>query len=170
MKRSTFRLSRPFQAAVYVSFGLLLLTGGMWMIAQPPDDDPAWRGIPALLMKVHGGAAMLALLVLGALAPHIKRGWKANKNRLSGSIVIALNVFLILTGYGLYYAGGEALRAWLSRWHGWIGLGTMVILPAHIVAGRAIIRRSHQQKTRRSDIIPAAAAGARGEIVGQQDE
>ena len=140
MKRSSFRLNRPFKALVYLSFGVLLLTGAAWMYAQGRPEDQGWETIPRLLMKIHGGAAMLALLVLGALTMHVRRGWKADKNRLSGALLIAVNVFLIITGYGLYYAGGEALRAWLSHWHAWIGLVSGVLLPAHVLAGRLILR------------------------------
>jgi hypothetical protein len=146
MQRSTFRLNRPFKAVVYLSFGMLLLTGAGWMYAQARLDDLSWVTLPRLLMKIHGGAAMLALLVLGALTMHIRRGWKADKNRLSGALLIAVNAFLIVTGYGLYYAGDEALRAWLSRWHGWIGLASGVLLPAHVVAGRLIIRALHRRR------------------------
>jgi hypothetical protein len=161
MQHSTFRLSRSFQAVVYVSFGLLLVTGAGWMITQARLDQPAWREMAPMLMKIHGAAAMSALLVLGALIPHIRHGWTASKNRLSGTCIIALNAFLIFSGYGLYYAGDDELRAWLSRWHGWIGLGIIVILPAHIIAGRAIIRRSYRQKMRRE---------LRGKIVRQSHE
>ena len=146
MQRSTFRLNRPFKAVVYLSFGGLLLTGTGWMYAQGRLADPGWEPIPRLLMKIHGGAAMLALLVLGALTVHIRRGWKADKNRLSGALLIAVNLFLIVTGYGLYYAGGEALREWLSHWHAWIGLVSGGLLPAHVLAGRLIIRALHRRR------------------------
>ena len=146
MQRSTFRLNRPFKALVYLSFGVLLLTGAWWMYEQSHLDDLYLVTLPRLLMKIHGGAAMLALLVLGALTVHIRRGWKAHKNRLSGAVLIAVNVFLIVTGYGLYYAGGEALREWLSCWHAWIGLGSGVLLPAHVLAGRLIIRALHRRR------------------------
>ena len=146
MQRSSFRLSRPLKAVVYLSFGLLVLTGACWMYAQGRLEDEGWETIPRLLMKIHGGAAMLALLVLGALTAHIRRGWKADKNRLSGVVLIAVNAFLIVTGYGLYYAGSESLREWLSRWHGWIGLVSGVLLPAHVIAGRLIIRALHRQR------------------------
>ncbi|MGB8170080.1 MAG: hypothetical protein WCF18_21430 [Chthoniobacteraceae bacterium] len=146
MQRSSFRLSRPLKAVVYLTFAALLVTGGGWMIAQPPIEEDGWEKIPRLLLKIHGGAAMLALLVLGALSLHVKRGWRADKNRLSGAILIAVNGFLIVSGYGLYYASTDALREWLSRWHAWIGLGVAALIPAHVIAGRVIMRRLHAQK------------------------
>jgi thiamine biosynthesis lipoprotein len=155
MQRSSFRLSRPFKAAVYLGFGALLITGAGWLYAQGRLDDPGWETTPRTLMKLHGGAAMFALLVLGALTAHVKRGWKAHRNRLSGVILIAANAFLIISGYGLYYTGNEDLRAWFSRWHGWIGLGLGVLLPAHVIIGRWIMRALHRQ---RHPETPARAA------------
>jgi hypothetical protein len=147
MQRSSFRLSRPLKAAVYLAFGALLLTGAALMFSDRLPENPSWEKIPALCRKIHGGAAMGALLVLGALTAHAKRGWKAAKNRLSGALLLGLNAFLVATGYGLYYAADEDFRAWLIRWHGWIGLGTLVLLPAHVIVGRIIIRRFHDLKS-----------------------
>ncbi|MDB6171107.1 MAG: hypothetical protein JWL59_418 [Chthoniobacteraceae bacterium] len=106
------------------------------MIAQTHLEEEGWETVPRLFLKVHGAAAMAALLVLGALSLHVKRGWKAQRNRLSGLFLLAVNAFLIATGYGLYYAGGEQFRLWLSRWHAWIGLALLLVLPAHILAGK----------------------------------
>jgi hypothetical protein len=144
MQRSSFRLSRPLKAVVYLSFGVLLLTGAAWMYAQGRLEDEGWQTTPRLLMKIHGGAAMLGLLVLGALTAHVKRGWKADKNRSSGVALLAVLAFLVGSGYGLYYAGGESLRDWLSRWHTWIGLSLGAMLPIHVIAGKIILRRAHR--------------------------
>lgn len=146
MQRSSFRLSRPLKAAVYLIFAALLVTGAGWMLAQSRLEEEAWAKIPRLLLKIHGGAAMLALLLLGALTLHVKRGWIAGRNRLSGVLLVAVNAFLGLSGYGLYYAGSETFRAWLSYWHAWIGLGLAALLPAHVLIGRLIARRLHQRK------------------------
>ena len=146
MQRSTFRLSWRLRTLVYVSFGALLFSGAVWMYAQRRLEDEGWEKIPRQLMQIHGAAAMLSLLALGALTAHVKRGWRADKNRLSGIVLLAANAFLVASGYGLYYAGNEDLRAWLSRWHGWIGLGVFVALPAHVIVGRLIMQRLHARK------------------------
>jgi len=54
---------------------------------------------------------------------------------------------LTVTGYGLYYAGGEMLRAWTSWIHLGIGLALPILLLVHIFLGRRT-RRSNQSRTR----------------------
>jgi hypothetical protein len=146
MQRSSFRLGSPVRTVVYLAFGALLLTGAVLMFPGHLRMSESWEVLAALSRKVHGGAAMLVLLALGALTAHVKRGWKAARNRLSGVFLLGLNAFLIATGYSLYYAADEDLRAWLIRWHSWIGVGTLVLLPAHVIVGRIIIRRLDHRK------------------------
>ena len=39
---------------------------------------------------LHGGTAMLILMLLGALVPvHIERAWRARKNRATGIVMVA---------------------------------------------------------------------------------
>jgi hypothetical protein len=139
MKDFKLRLSLFSELFVYLIFGTLLLTAGVWLWAQSnlSTDNP----LPSLMMKIHGGAAMAALVLLGALIHHIRRGWIAKKNRLSGSIFLAVIFFLVVTGYGLYYSGDEQLRSLISRSHTWIGLGLLLLIPAHVLLGRALRRK-----------------------------
>jgi hypothetical protein len=82
MKDFKLRLNPLSELLVYLIFGTLLLTAGVWLWAQSnlSTDNP----MPSLMMKIHGAAAMAALVLLGALIHHIRRGWTAKKNRLSG--------------------------------------------------------------------------------------
>ena len=43
---------------------------------------------------------------------------------------------LTITGYGLYYAGGERLRAWTSWIHLAVGLALPLLLILHIWLGK----------------------------------
>jgi hypothetical protein len=79
--------------------------------------DLKLRNFP--LLMAHGGAAMLTLMLLGALFPlHIFRAWRAKKNRLTGIIMIACNAMLIATAFGLYYLASETLRPWARGFRG----------------------------------------------------
>ncbi len=87
---------------------------------------------------------MAAPIVLGALLNHIRRGWTAKKNRLSGVTLL------------VYYAGDEQLRAFISRSHTWIGFGLVLLIPGHVLLGRALRRK----KSTRSNRDRRASAGA----------
>jgi hypothetical protein len=98
------------------------------------------------LLRLHGAAAMLVLVVLGSLLPvHVRRGWHQRRNLLAGSLLAAIALLLIGSGYALYYFGGEELRPWISAFHWIIGLGALPLLVWHIVRGRAV---SHARQSR----------------------
>jgi cation transport ATPase len=137
MRRSKLRLSPLTEFFVYLVFGALLVSGVVWMFAQSSLEE----GNASLMLKIHGAAAMAALILLGGLINHVRKSWKARKNRVFGVPLLLSILFLVLTGYGLYYAGNEQLRSLISRWHAWIGLGLFLLLPAHVAIGRAFRRK-----------------------------
>jgi hypothetical protein len=136
------RLKSSLRYSVYAIVAVLALSGALWLVADWRKDlstDEIWQQVAANTLMVHGGAAMLALLLLGALIPlHALRGWRAEKNRISGIIMATLNAALILTAFGLYYLGSEALRPWFSWTHIAAGLGLALWLPMHVWLGRRL--------------------------------
>ena len=90
-----------------------------------------------LWLKLHGLAAMGSLIIFGSLMPgHIRKAWQHRKNRGSGGTMVATMIALTLTGYALYYVGGEELRPLISLTH-WIwGLAMAPLIVLHIVLGR----------------------------------
>ena len=138
------RLKPSFRYAVYAVVSFLTLTGTVWFAADWQKDlstDEIWQQIAANMLMLHGGAAMLALLLLGALIPvHILRAWRAGKNQISGSLMAGLNATLIVTAFGLYYLGSEMLRPWISWTHIAAGLALALWLPLHIWLGRRQLR------------------------------
>jgi len=163
MRPSGISLSRLHRRALYGVFAVLFLTGVAWYLLDNGlgvvgvrDSDPS-RAIQSMLLKVHGAAAMLALIVLGSLVPyHVKWAWKVGLNRGTGGLMLSTQVLLIVTGYALYYSGDEDVRAFAGNLHLIIGLGFPVILGWHIAEGR---RR--MQSTRR-----VFTKGLRGQDVG----
>ena len=85
-------------------------------------------------MKIHGAAAMAILVLVGMLLTgHVRFAWRARRNRGNGSPFLGSFGILTITGYGLYYAGGESLRAWTSWIHLAVGLGDAVTFdPSHL--------------------------------------
>ncbi|WP_143270150.1 hypothetical protein [Bradyrhizobium sp. Ghvi] len=99
--------------------------------------DEIWQQIAANLLMVHGGMAMLALLLLGALIPlHVQRSWRSGQNLGSGSVMAAINAVLIMTAFGLYYLGSEAVRPFMSWIHLGAGFALAMMLPLHVWLGR----------------------------------
>lgn len=134
------RLEPRFRNGLYAAFALLTVTGAVWLLAdwrKDPLEPDVWQDIAPRMLMLHGGAAMAVLLLLGALVPlHIRRAWRGGRNRLTGPIIIILNAVLIVTAFGLYYAGSETLRPWISDAHIVIGLALPLALLVHVWLGR----------------------------------
>ena len=130
------RLQRYFLYAVLV---LVFLSGVAWaywnyLAASPGDFEMSAK---AWAMKIHGAAAMAVLVLVGMLLnEHVRLAWRARRNRANGSIFLSAFAFLTITGYGLYYGGGERLRAWTGWVHLAIGLVLPILLLIHILLGR----------------------------------
>jgi len=139
------RLKSAFRFALYGIFALLFVSGAVWLLADqmknnPEADTEMWQQASAFVLSLHGGAAMVTLMLLGALGPmHVQRAWRAKTNRVTGVASIALYGLLILTAFGLYYLGSEAIRPWVSYVHIAFGLAVPAVITAHVMVGRASV-------------------------------
>src|SRR5258708_4512809 len=110
-KSVALQLSRPLRCALYAVITLLFLTGAGWWIADRLKDtaySETSQSVAANLLMLHGGAAMIALLLFGAMFPvHIQQSWHRGKNRSMGSVLLATGAILIATAFGLYYSGSD---------------------------------------------------------------
>jgi hypothetical protein len=133
------RLEASFRWTVYGVAAALFVTGAAWLAADALKGGPsgdAWQEIGANLLMVHGGAAMAMLMVLGALIPvHVRRGWRARKNRVSGGAMVTLNGLLIATAFGLYYSGSDLMRPWISDVHIAAGFALAALIVIHPLIG-----------------------------------
>jgi cation transport ATPase len=138
--RVPLRLDPRFRRTLYAVFALLFLTGAAWWVADWHKNvagDDFWHATAAWLLMVHGGSAMVVLLLLGALLPlHAQRGWRGRTNRLSGAVMLTLNGALVATAFGLYYIGSEKIRSWMSDIHVVVGFFLPVLLLVHIALGK----------------------------------
>jgi hypothetical protein len=135
----SIRLKRLQRYFLYTVLALLFLSGVAWacwnyLAASPGDFETSAK---AWAMKIHGAAAMAVLVLIGMLlTAHVRFAWRARRNRANGSVFLSAFAVLTITGYGLYYAGGERLRAWTSWIHLTVGLALPVLLLIHVVLGR----------------------------------
>jgi hypothetical protein len=134
------RLDPVFRYAFYATVATLFLTGAVWLVAdrlKDSADSEFWQRTAATLLMLHGGGAMVTLLMLGALVPaHMRYGWRADKNLVTGITMCAANILLIVTAFGLYYLGSETVRPWMSDVHTAFGLAAPALLVGHIWWGR----------------------------------
>lgn len=134
------RLSRFYRRLVYWTLTLLVLSGAAWIVAdqlKAGDDAEFWQRTVATALMVHGGAAMIMLLLLGILIEsHMRRAWRARRNRATGVVMIAFNTLLVVSAFLLYYAGSETLRPWISNGHIVLGLAMPVLVLLHVIVGR----------------------------------
>jgi len=136
------------RTATYWTAGALFASGLAWFVLHqwfPSDSDfgPSPGPAEPWLMRLHGAAAMANLIVLGALLQsHVLPSWRHGYNRRSGLLLAAALLALVVTGYLLYYSGGETARAIAS----WVHLGLGLMLPAAVAAHVRGARRARRQR------------------------
>ena len=127
------RLSPRFQAVLYTVVAVLFVTGVVWLTV----DRAVWPELATDLLRVHGAAAMVMLVLLGTLLPlHARVGWRRGRNVASGILMLASNGLLVLTALGLYYAGSDTFRYWTSELHVGLGVALPLLITGHVIVGR----------------------------------
>jgi hypothetical protein len=138
--RFALQLDPRFRFALYGAFALLVLTGAVWLVADAFKDSPEgelWQRVSASMLMIHGGAAMITLLMLGALFPlHMRLGWRSGRNRITGPAMVTFNAVLIVTAFGLYYSGSDAVRPFMSNLHLGLGFALPALFVVHVLLGR----------------------------------
>jgi hypothetical protein len=120
------RLHPAHRLLLYAALAVLLGTGAAWEVLPPV-------AAASLVMKIHGAAAMLMLVLLGALfTHHVPAGWASNKNRKTGPLLLGALIWLALSGYLLYYAGSESLRWYAAQSHLWVGIAAGAVVGLHV--------------------------------------
>ena len=139
-------LSLIYRRCAYATLLLLFGTGlAHWLLhgwfQHQGDFGPEPNPLEPWMLKLHGAAAMLGLLVLGSLvSTHIHRFWRLRRNRSAGGLFLSAALLLVLSGYGLYYFGGEQARALSRQVHIVIGLLALPGFFVHLWRGRALRR------------------------------
>jgi hypothetical protein len=131
----TARLGAGRQWALYALVAVLVATGAAWLAVHlRAGDDALPSPLEPWMMKLHGAAAMLTIYLAGSmLQGHMVNAWQRHRNRWSGGLTAFVFLLLALSGYGLYYFNGEALRR-ATEWLHWvIGFGSPAMLVVHML-------------------------------------
>ena len=104
---------------------VLFVSGALWLLTDRLKHTAAgemWSRMSASLLMLHGAAAMLMLVLFGSLMPfHVRVGWRRKRNRITGTVMVATNAALIVTAFGLYYAGRRARGTGPVTCTSWLG-------------------------------------------------
>ncbi len=134
------RLEPRFRSTLYAVATALLVTGVAWLVVdrlKAIDLTETWQRTAAYLLMLHGGAAMLMLVLLGAIIPmHVAVAWRRGTNRVTGSMMLLSNAVLVVTAFALYYTGSETWRHQASLLHIGFGLGLPVLWASHVWRGK----------------------------------
>ena len=128
-------IKRPI---LFAGLSLLWGSGLFWLILPNFTilERQTLSELKTTTMQIHGAAALLALVLIGAFAEHIRRGLRGtlrnDTHRWSGLLICCATVLLTVTAWMLYYVGDEELRGWASIGHYLIGLPLPVILFRHL--------------------------------------
>ena len=156
------RLARGHRHWVYWIAGPLFLTGALWLafhffVQVDGQFGPAPHPLEHWWLRMHGAAAMAALVLVGSLLPiHVRRGWHQRRNLPLGVVLLSTVLLLTLSGYALYYFGGEEARPWISLFHWVIGLAAPVVIAWHVVSGRRPKEPVSAMETAQSTQLPRA--------------
>ncbi len=141
MKRISLRFPRAYKLALWGAFLLSWLTGTAWFIlhrwvrieGEFGEEHSSWE---PLLMKIHGGSAMIMMIYYGyLLASHVPVGLRSRRNRALGLTLAYALGFQIITAYFLYYIGGDQFRSVVSWAHISVGFSLPFVLALHIRIG-----------------------------------
>lgn len=152
-RRDPIRLKRLQRYFLYAVLALLFVSGTVWAYWNylAPESGNFVPSAKSWAMKIHGGAAMAILVLVGMLLnSHVRSAWRVRRNRGNGSLFLSAFGILTITGYGLYYAGAERLRAWTSWIHLAVGLALPLLLILHIWLGKRTRPAAQLQKRRAS--------------------
>jgi hypothetical protein len=131
------RLGARRRRLVYLAAGGLWLTGLVWLGlhyfgVRQGEFGAEHSPLEAWSLKAHGAFGFLALWTLGLLwGVHVVNGWRQQRRRWTGGVLLGVLALLILSGYLLYYAGDDAVRSAVSLVHWSIGLLSLAAFLVH---------------------------------------
>lgn len=143
--RKAGSLGRRRRWALYIVGTGVWLTGGLWLLfhyflVKQGEFGPTANPLEPWWLKLHGAFAFAAVWMFGLLwGIHIAKLWPQIKRRWSGSLLTAVFVLLILSGYLLYYVGDDRIRPEISAVHWIVGLACPIFFVWHRLKRRAAL-------------------------------
>lgn len=103
------------------------------------DFGPQMHPLQFPMLMVHGFCAFLMIFGAGGmLFAHVPHGWKSGRQRILGSVITAVVLLQVFSGYLLYYLDGDFARLISGYIHLAIGLFVPFVLLAHVRTGKTV--------------------------------
>jgi len=111
---------------VWLWLHIFMQTDGTFGRAPHPNEPHA--------LMLHGMVMTPMLLAAGGiLFGHIGNGWRWKPKRVSGTTALAVFVVLSVTGFLLYYAGGDGVRDASKYVHWAVGVAAPLVIVWHMI-------------------------------------
>ena len=120
LKEKDQKINVPAWQTKFFSFSLILLwfTGLLWLLLDFMNLGSYGK---TQLLIFHGALIIPALVSLGVLiVSHIPEGWEPTKKRNSGFLLSFIMLFLVISGFVLFYT--DSVFYELSYSHSLVGL------------------------------------------------
>jgi hypothetical protein len=141
---------RGFQPVLWAVCGALAVSGLLLVpttLAMRLGWDLPWRlpgGARIGVAAMHAAASFAMLFVFGALwSIHARAGWRRNRQRKSGALLVLGFTGLALTAIGVYYLGESGAADVTALVHLALGVALALPLGVHAVRGRRHHRHHH---------------------------
>ena len=129
LKEMDQKINVPAWQTKFFSFSLILLwfTGLLWLLLDFMNLGSYGK---TQLLIFHGALIIPALVSLGVLiVSHIPEGWEPTKKRKSGFLLSFIMLFLVISGFVLFYT--DSVFYELSYSHSLVGLILVPLLFWH---------------------------------------
>lgn len=130
-------MRRRRRQAVYGVFGMLWLSGCLWLLLdqffkrQGPFGSTA-HPLQAPLLLGHGIIAILSMYLLGWVsARHVLRWWPGRLRRLSGGVLAMFFLLLTVSGFALFFLSDDRWLRDCALAHDVLGVGVTVFAIQH---------------------------------------
>jgi hypothetical protein len=144
--RRTVRFPTRGRLALYAVAGGVWLTGGLWLLFHyfihgQGEFGTTSHPLESWWLTLHGAFAFLSIWTFGVMwATHVVPGWATRRRRPTGIAMTTTVGWLMVSGYLLYYLGGEQSRFVAGLLHWSVGLGAPILFVVHGLRARSIRR------------------------------
>ena len=131
------KLGRFYRNFLYVTGWGVWLTGLLWIFYHyfmRVKGPFGFKTNPAeeWWLMAHGSFAVLATWFFGWMwSHHVATGWDLNWRRKSGGTMAGTTIFLIVSGYALYYIGSPDWLDWTGIAHWAVGIAALAVFFIH---------------------------------------